>query len=98
EDKTFLWRCNPSDEDPLVAILAADFVMRGFFFRRTDFEEIGMYDETLRAREDWDINIRMIEAGKQFCYLAEPLYRYYRREGSISTAQSRDVLACTKRI
>jgi glycosyltransferase involved in cell wall biosynthesis len=94
--KTFLWRSKPPKTDALAAILAADFVMVGIFFRRTDFEEVGGYDETLRARNDWDLNIRMIRAGKRFCYIPEPLYQYYRREGSIT--EGTHVVACTKRI
>jgi glycosyltransferase involved in cell wall biosynthesis len=93
-----VWRCDPSHEDPLVAILTSDFVMRGMFFRRTVFEDIGMYDETLRTREDWEIFIRMIDAGKRYCYLAEPLYQYYRREGSLSTGHLETILVCTKRV
>jgi len=96
--KIDLWRCLPENPDPLVAILAGDFIMSGVFFRREDFEAVGMYDEALRARVDWDINIRMIEAGKLYCYLAEPLYRYHRREGSIQTSQIDKVLDCTERI
>lgn len=97
-DHVSVVRCNQPEGDPLLAILAMDFVTQGFFFRRRDFEEIGMYHETLRATEDWEIYIRMMEAGKKVCYLREPLYRYYRREGSITTGQVATVLACNRRI
>jgi glycosyltransferase involved in cell wall biosynthesis len=97
-DAVSISRFNPPDGDPLLAILAMDFVTRGFFFRRADFEEIGMYDETLRACEDWEIFIRMMEAGKPFCYLAEPVYRYHRRKGSLTTGHVGTVLACNRRI
>jgi glycosyltransferase involved in cell wall biosynthesis len=91
-------RFNPPDGDPFLAILAMDFITRGIFFRRTDFEDIGMYDETLLACEDWEIFIRMTEPGKPFCYLAEPVYRYHRREGSLTTGHLGTVLACNRRI
>jgi len=97
-DQVSVVRCNPPDGNPLLAILAVDFVTRGIFFRRADFEEVGMYDETLRASEDWEIFIRMMEAKKQVCYLTEPLYRYYRREGSLTTGHLGTVLACNRRI
>jgi glycosyltransferase involved in cell wall biosynthesis len=97
-DRVSVVRCNQPEGDPLLAILAMDFVTRGIFFRRRDFEEIGMYDETLSGTEDWEIFIRMMEARKKVCYLSEPLYRYYRREGSITTAHLGTVLARCGRI
>ena len=84
-----------SNDDPLVAILLDDFVQSGIFFRRADFLDAGGYDETFRARVDWEINIRLIEAGRKFCHVPEPLYRYQRRSGSIQTGQRPLVLACT---
>lgn len=95
---TSVLHSQPPEENRLAALLANDFVLCGIFFRRADFEDIGMYDETLRARVDWDISIRMIEAGKPYCYVAEPLYRYCRREGSIQTGDPRNVIAGTKRV
>jgi len=59
--------------DLLLAILQDDFVTRSPFYPREEFFAVGMYDETIRMREDWDINIRMIEAGKPFAVLDEPL-------------------------
>jgi len=59
-------RFNPPDGDPFLAILAMDLITMGFFFRRADFEEIGMFDETLRASEDWEFFIRMMEGASHF--------------------------------
>lgn len=96
--ESMVWSSNPPSQNLFAAILANDFVMAGIFFRRADFEDVGMYDPALQSRQDWDINIRMIEAGKPFCYLAEPVYRYYRRENSISNGAPRIVLDCTRRL
>jgi len=71
--------------DLLLAILADDFITRSPFYPRKEFFAIGMYDEEIRMREDWDINIRMIAAGKPFALLDEPLYLYTRTAGSITT-------------
>jgi glycosyltransferase involved in cell wall biosynthesis len=79
--------------DLLYGILADDFIRRAMFFRREDFMDVGMYDEQMRNREDWDINIRMIEAGKKFVYIPEPLYLYSWREGSITTGNPVPMLA-----
>ena len=71
--------------DLLLAILDSDFITRSPFYPREQFFSVGMYDEEIRNREDWDINIRMISAGKRFVTVDEPLYHYSRTEGSITT-------------
>lgn len=84
--------------DPFYGILTDDFICRGMCFRRRAFFEIGMYDEEMKNREDWDINIRMLERGKAFVYIPDPLYRYSWREGSITTGNSAKMLFYTERI
>lgn len=80
------------------AILSEDFIRRGMFFRRADFVSAGMYDENMRYREDWEINIRMFEAGRPVVYLPQPLYHYHYREGSITTGNKPGVLHYTGKI
>lgn len=87
----------PAD-DPFHAILRDDFIRRGMFFRRDAFVEVGMYDEEMKYREDWDLNIRMFAARKDFTYLAQPLYVYTWREGSITTGKRARVLDFTARL
>jgi len=90
--------CGSHGPDPLADILEDDFIMSGAFFRRAEFLEVGMYDENLKAREDWDIDIRMIEAGKRFAYVSEPIYRYHRRMDSITNAPGLTTLVATLRV
>jgi len=75
-------------EDIFYGILENDFVTRGFFFRRQSLMAIGGYDETLRTREDWDLNIRMIRNREEFRYVSRPLYSYYFRQGSLTSKKS----------
>jgi glycosyltransferase involved in cell wall biosynthesis len=84
--------------DLFYGILADDFVRRGMFFRRTELIDIGMYDEEMKNREDWDVNIRMLRAGKPFTYVAEPLYIYNWRSGSITTGNPGKMLAYTEKL
>jgi glycosyltransferase involved in cell wall biosynthesis len=84
-DQTVVRSAIPARAD-LYAILKDDFIRRGMFFRKTEFMAIGMYDEDMKIREDWDLNIRMISAGRDFAYVPLPLYLYTMREGSITTA------------
>jgi glycosyltransferase involved in cell wall biosynthesis len=82
----------------LLGILEADFITRNPFYLRSAFLASGMYDEDLAVREDWDINIRLIEGGRPFTYINEPLYIYARTEGSLMTGSLRRVLTCTEKV
>jgi len=82
--------------DLLLAILDDDFITRSPFYPREDFFSVGMYDEEIRNREDWDINIRMVEAGKLFVTVDQPLYHYTRTEGSITTGNRRRLYSFTE--
>jgi len=82
----------------LLGILEKDFVTRSPFYLRSVFLASGMYDEDLAVREDWDINIRMIEGGRPFVYINEPLYIYARTEGSLMTGNLRRILTCTEKV
>ena len=82
--------------DLQLAILDDDFITRSPFYPREVFFSVGMYDEMIRIREDWDINIRMIQAGKPFVNLDQPLYHYTKTEGSITTANHRRLYSFTE--
>jgi glycosyltransferase involved in cell wall biosynthesis len=84
--------------DLLLGILEKDFVTRSPFYVRSEFLASGMFDEDLAVREDWDINIRMIERGRPFTYINEPLYIYARTEGSLMTGNLRRILTCTEKV
>jgi glycosyltransferase involved in cell wall biosynthesis len=84
--------------DLFYAILRDDFVRRGMFFRREPFLGVGMYDESMKNREDWDLNIRMFAAGLPYSYVPEPLYLYTRRKGSITTGNCARVFSYTEKL
>lgn len=64
-------------------ILLDDFISRSPFFRKTSLFDIGLYHEDIQVRVDWEINIRLILAGKRFSYVPEPLYIYKLRRNSL---------------
>ncbi len=70
--------------DLVHGILRDDFIRRAMFFDREAFCSVGMYDEAMKNREDWDINIRMIACGKAFTYVPQALYFYTWRPQSIT--------------
>ena len=86
------------DGDLHLEILREDFIRRAMFFRRAAFLDVGMYDEDMRNREDWDINIRMFERRAPFAYVGQPLYFYTWREGSITTSNHAKLLHYTEKI
>jgi len=91
-------RCHIPKEEPELAILAEDFITRMMFFRKTTIERIGMWDENIFGREDWDINIRLLASGEPYVYVQEPLYLHRKRSGSITTGQLRRFLDNTERL
>lgn len=82
-------------EDRIHAILHDDFVLRAPFFRRDTLIDIGLYDARLLTREDWDMSIRLIHAGRKFSYVAKPLYAYYCRNDSLMRKSKRLSYECT---
>jgi glycosyltransferase involved in cell wall biosynthesis len=97
-DKRIVRHAIVPEGDPLLAVLRDDYITRCPFFPRDQFYAIGMYDEDIRVREDWDINIRLIEANKSCVLIDEPLYLYTRTEGSITTGNRQRLLFYTEKL
>jgi len=49
----------------------------GIMFRKRILEEIGGYDNALKNAEDYDLLVRILNAGHKGFHLPLPLYRYY---------------------
>lgn len=62
-----------------IAIFVASMI------RRSAFDAVGGFDGALRSVEDLDLWIRLLSAGWRGAVLPEPLARYHRRPGSLST-------------
>ncbi|MDB5452813.1 MAG: hypothetical protein JWO33_1391 [Caulobacteraceae bacterium] len=60
--------------------------------RRAAFRQVGGFDPTIGWGEDLDLWIRLLAAGWRAQVLCEPLARYRRRSGSLTT-RPRDLLA-----
>lgn len=57
--------------------------------RRVVFQKYGMFDESLRRSEDWDLWLRFARAGVRFLYLDKPLAQYrVRTSGNLSSLSS----------
>lgn len=81
-----------------LAILREDFIRRAMFLKRSALERIGMWDADIKMREDWDLNIRLINAEEPFVYLPRPLYRYRKRPESITTGDPKPLFTYTEQV
>ena len=58
----------------------------GVVFRKKYLEAIGLYDESLRNREDYDLLLRYIKNFNGH-HVKLPYYRYFKRPGSLSSKE-----------
>lgn len=69
---------------------AAEIVRRNFMFgslfaRRRLYDRVGLFDESLRAVEDYDMWLRFISVGAMPALIDEPLAYYRMRDGSLTS-------------
>jgi glycosyltransferase involved in cell wall biosynthesis len=83
-DRDELRPCPVPAGDPVLAILEDNYVHgRGFFLRQA-LLDVGLFDESFRIFEDWDLFIRLSLAGIAAAYAPGPWYRYLVRGDSIT--------------
>jgi glycosyltransferase involved in cell wall biosynthesis len=61
----------------------------GVLFRTDLLRKIGGYDNNLRNCEDYDLIVRLMQAGHEGYYLPLPLYRYYIHGGNMTLTPER---------
>jgi len=76
-------------DDQRSGIVRANFVYTQAAIRRTVFEAVGGFDESLRCCEDWDLWLRVILVGARVGLVDEPLAHYRRRPGGLSSDQQK---------
>jgi GT2 family glycosyltransferase len=57
-------------------------------FKREILDVVGLFDESLRGSEDFDLWLRMLQHGYRFAFLREPLVRYRKRADSLSSSST----------
>jgi glycosyltransferase involved in cell wall biosynthesis len=96
-DRSELRLGSPPPGSPWRAILERNFVEGGGVFRREALLEVGLFDESYRAFEDWDLYIRLIARGLEPVYVPGPSYNYILRGDSI-TRDERVLVASYERL
>jgi glycosyltransferase involved in cell wall biosynthesis len=61
-------------------------IFSSLLFRREVIDDVGTYDENLdgQGSEDFDLALRMLQAGHRFIFTTEPLVKYRWRQESLS--------------
>lgn len=71
-------------------LLVSNHVYSSFIFRKEEFEEVGGYDETMDAYEDWEFLVRFMRGKK--AYMTDDVVFYYRRHrGSMDSSFKKNV-------
>jgi glycosyltransferase involved in cell wall biosynthesis len=96
-DRTEVRRGRPPAGDLSLAILRGNFVERAVLFRRQDLLDVGLFDESLRIFEDWDLYIRLLGAGRVPVYVEGEWYRYVARDESL-TRDLATMATCKQRV
>jgi len=74
--------------DQRAAIFQSCFVGGWPAIRRTRFQRIGGFDESLKIAQDWDCWLRAILDGALAGFVEEPLYDYFVHPASLSSARA----------
>jgi GT2 family glycosyltransferase len=85
----FMERFPPPPEPSLATLLTRNFVYVSALFPRSVGEELGWFDPDLFGTEDYDLWIRIAEAGYDLVVVPEPLGIYRVSPGSVSSAPAR---------
>jgi len=84
EGSNYIWKTEKFD---LEKALCANITTVASVYRKSCIDEIGGYDESLLAYEDWDISVAVGERGWIGEIIKEPLFLYRVRKGSLYKSQ-----------
>jgi len=70
-------------------LLGNPFVPTAVMFRKQWIDRVGLFDEALRACEDWDLWLRMASAGCQFAWVEHIVVAYRYHQGQMTRESAR---------
>lgn len=87
--KTFMQICPSEGEVTLERLIKEEcHVMVSVLARREVVLRAGLFDESLRSSEDFDLWLRVVEQGSRIAYHRQPLVHYRRRGDSLSADET----------
>lgn len=87
--KTYMEICPSEGEVTLERLIKEEcHVMVSVLARREAVVRAGLFDESLRSAEDFDLWLRMVDRGNRIAYHRRPLVHYRRRRDSLSADET----------
>jgi glycosyltransferase involved in cell wall biosynthesis len=87
--KTYMEVCPSEGEVTLERLIKEEcHVIVSVLARREAVVSAGMFDESLRSAEDFDLWLRLAEQGRRIAYHRQPLVHYRRRADSLSADET----------
>jgi glycosyltransferase involved in cell wall biosynthesis len=90
--RTTSFKVQPGPDEPpaergalIAALLQSNFVFCSAAVRREVFDQIGVFDESMPAAEDYDLWMRIAVSGMRMVRVKEPLVVYRRSAGTLSS-------------
>lgn len=83
-DRTELRSGRPPEGDLFIAILRGNFIVSARLFHRQALLDVGLFDESLRIFEDWELYIRLLGRDIRPVYVEGAWYRYVMRGDSLT--------------
>ncbi len=80
---------SPGNLDLQKLLVSNPFCVSAIMMRRLWFDRVGIFDETLRACEDWDLWQRMAYAGCRFAWVEHLVVAYRYHEGQMTREADR---------
>lgn len=102
EGKTYMQTCPSEGEVTLKKLITEECnVMISALIRREVVTEVGLFDESLRSSEDFDLWVRIAKQGHRIAFHTAPLVYYRRRPESLSaddTAMCKSILRVLEKL
>lgn len=85
-----IWKPQNKENDFILRTsFIKNYIFGNLIFRKNIFEKVGLYDEKIKIREDFDMWIRLVKDGYNFQFVYEPLYIIHLHSNQISSSTNR---------
>lgn len=88
------------DANHQTAILVKDYMGPGscMLYKKSIFDEVGLFDPVFQNNQDWDMRIRLANAGMQVAFIDKPLVNYLIHSNNVSGRSHATILLYLRKI